>query len=115
MVESKLEINILGYQHRVGFESPGERMIIHDKRREKEAGPEHISDTDSLVNKMQIRTIIAAMFGKENKNQNKTATHNSRNQWIGNASNICKLSVQEERVRYGQLEIDTRTVFLCDM
>lgn len=55
------------------------------------------------------------MFGKENKNQNKTVTHNGRNQWIGNPSNICKLSVQEERVRYGQLEIDTRTVFLCDM
>ena len=47
-------------------------MISRGKGGEKEAGPGSVSDTDSLANKMQIWTIIAAMFRKENKNQNKT-------------------------------------------
>lgn len=47
-------------------------MIAHGERGEREAAPEHICDTDSPVNKMQIWAVIAAMFRKENKNQNKT-------------------------------------------
>lgn len=54
------------------FLKPQERNISQGKRGEWEAAPGCISDTDSLVNKMQIRTVIAAMFRKENKNQNKT-------------------------------------------
>ena len=46
--------------------------ISQGTRGKEEAAPEYISDIDSQVNKMQIWTVIAAMFRKENKNQNKT-------------------------------------------